>query len=66
MADVNIIDANKLQDALTAQTGQSFIMIDTTTNEGLIIDYDRLATAIASKVVSNTMPSDGLKFVVVG
>jgi len=43
----------------------SFMMVDRNTNEGFIIDYNKLCNIIWSKVMAETMPDDGLKLYVI-
>ena len=68
MATENIlkINANELDAINEPEHGQSILIVDRATNEGLQIDYDKLASAILKQIVVEQMPSDGLKFVVVG
>ena len=66
MADIATVDANKLKAVSTAQTGQSVLMVNASTNEGLSIDYDKLATSILSRIMTDGMPIDGIKLMIVG
>ena len=66
MADIATVDANKLKAVSTAQTGQSVLMVNASTNEGLSIDYDKLATSILSRIMTDGMPTDGIKLMIVG
>ena len=66
MADIATVDANKLKAVSTAQTGQSVLMVNASTNEGLSIDYDKLATSILNRIMTDGMPTDGIKLMIVG
>ena len=63
--NVITIDANLLEDLVTPERGKSFITVDVESNQGMIIDYERLADAILSKIVKLQMPEDGLKLMIV-
>lgn len=59
------IDANLLENLVSPERGKSFIMVDMESNKGLVIDYERLADAILSKILTLSMPDDGAKIMVV-
>lgn len=40
-------------------------MVDMESNKGLVIDYERLADAILGKILTLSMPDDGVKVMVV-
>lgn len=66
MADnIAKINANELELITNPLRGQSLIMVDRATNEGLQIDYDKLAEVILNHVMSDTMTSDSIQIVVV-
>ena len=62
--NLNSINAKDLQTLTLAERGQSFVMVDTDDNTGLIIDYERLRNEIIAEVLSSKMTSSSLKLMV--
>lgn len=61
----DLINANRLTSVDEPANTLSFMMVDRNTNEGFIIDYNKLCNIIWDKVIADSMPDDGLKFYVV-
>jgi len=60
-----LVNANRLTSVNEPVNTMSFMMVDRNTNEGFIIDYNKLCNIIWSKVMAETMPDDGLKLYVI-
>ena len=62
--NISVVNANTLDELGEPSSGYSFIMVDRATNAGVLLDYNALAEAILSKVMStsDTLPEDGIKF----
>ena len=65
MADISIVNANELPVLDEPEMGQSIIMVDRTTNSGMVIDYNKLAETIINKLFSETPSEDSLKLFVI-
>ena len=63
MAEIfNPQNANQLSQLTEIDNTKSFIVVDKADNKGYLLDYNKLADVLFSKLFSNTMQEDSLKF----
>ena len=63
--NIKIVNANELTGTDSPNDGLSFIMVDRTSNTGILLDYNKLADTIYGKLYSENMEEDSLKFYIV-
>ena len=61
----SLVNANRLESLGEPSNGLSFMLVDRETNTGYLIDYNSLCEAIWSKVFSEEMTEDSIKFNVI-
>lgn len=59
--NIQIVNANKLNGMDSPNDGLSFIMVDRNSNTGYLLDYNKLADTIYSKLYSEDMAEDSMK-----
>lgn len=63
--NISIVNANTLDALNNPDSEYSLLLVNRTTNKGVLLDYSTLVNILLNKLYSDKMPDDGMKFYVV-